>query len=430
MFAFHRASSVAVPIFLVLASCGEPARVAPPTNLVAVPKVAPSASPRPLVVTPEKPRPTGDFALVVVSRDKHPLFVHAAGDRAIVSMGTGLWGSATKGKKPTADASLGAGLPTSGENHVQSLGGHWPDVAVVHGAKQFIHYGGAEPQLFANRGGRFVLDPNKLEEVPRGVQRTGEDTFVFVPTPSHYQDGAQAVLERPSCKAKAKRDALVTVSRGASKRPVPKVPATFFMQAIADDGEGRPWAVGADVCAPGAYVGMLADASVNVERIPGSDGCKIIDEAEGVVLTHAHLFPAATGLYALLVNEPPSLGENVPSTGPCVEPPTLLRREKAGTWSPARALPPVSHAYVDSAGTYWGFTAKGTVLRVPEAGASKELVIGPTCLSPLGENDRTGRPLVVDESEPFASLVVPFPDQPMIVVRYQDGARGLCTVEP
>lgn len=411
-----------------LASCHEPSPAAPKT--ITVPKAAAAAPP--LVVAPAAPA-RGEFSFVVASHDEHPLTLHVVGDRTLVARGTGIWGYATKDRKLGEDKSLGAGLPTTGPNHVERIGGVWPDVALVHGSKEFSHYAGPDPVVFVARGGTFVVEPATLDEVPRGIAHRERDTFLFLPSPSHYMDGAPNVLENPSCKAKnARADSLVYASRAGKKAPVPKVPASFFQQRLAQDGDGTPWVVGADVCAPGAYVGMLGPAFVAPEKVPGSDACTTIDEVEGTVLTRAALFPAPSGIFVVLTNHPSPIGDK-PTSGPCTDPPRLLHRDRSGAWSKPRALPAVdvSHPYVDPAGTYWGITERGTVLRAGATGEARELSLGLACTSPLGENGRNGKPLSAKLPDAIVELVVPFPDRPMVVLAYDDEqTHGLCAIEP
>jgi hypothetical protein len=330
--------------------------------------------------------------------------IFPAGDRAPIAEGAGFWGYARAGAEPVHDPAFLRGLPTAGPNHVEHLGGRWPDLSLSHGSKEYSHYAGPDPQIFVSRGGPLVASSIVPPEVPRGVVFAKGAAYAFVPDPQHFIAGRGCIPHDPPAPQP------LLVLRGDGGSSAPRARGSFFLQAIAVDSAGAGWAVGADACVPGAFLAPLGGATLDLERVPGSEACTDRLLGEGAPFTHAYAFPAASGLHVLLVDVA-WLGDSDTRAGPsCRAAPRILARSLRGEWSAPRSLPANvgDVAWVDQAGTAWAITPRKTVMRIPVEGATEELTGDPPC------------------DAATAPLVVPFPDQPWMTFRTPSGGGGLC----
>jgi hypothetical protein len=335
------------------------------------------------------------------------LSIFPVGSRALIALGTSLWGYAQPKSAYVVDARVGDGLPSSGSSHLQAVGGLWPEVAVVSGEKELAEYAGPRSVLFLQHQGVFTASKAAFDDVPRLAATSKGVAYLFVPDSSHFIAG----LDTSVCGKATPVDLPVLAIRGDQKVATPRAAPSFFAQALDNDASGNAFVVGADMCHPGAFVASLDASPLQLELVPGSDGCTERTNVEGMPFTHAHLFPASGGgLHVLLVNRAASSyypDEAKHRTGACAAPPRVLERLASKAWSGARVLPE-KVSTIDPAGTAWAITDRHTVERIPLNGATSEVALDSSC---------TGADIL--------SVVVPFPDQPWITVSDADHTR-LC----
>ncbi len=366
---------------------------------------APSASAS--AASSEPARAPVAFRSVVVATKSQHLGFHPVGSEALITLGTTGWGYARAGHASVQDAHVLDGLPTAGKVQLQALGGRWPDIAAVTGEKELAEYAGPRSVLYAKRGATMVASKVAFDDVPSQAATSKGVTYLFVPGSSYSIGG----LDTSLCGQLAPVDIPVLAIRGDQTLAAPRAVPSFHAQALADDASGNGFVVGADHCRPGAFVASLDASPLHLELVPDSDACKERTNVEGMPFTHAQLLPNAKGgLYAFLTNETASTyypDEAKRRTGPCARPPRVVERLANGTWSTPRVLPE-NASTIDPAGTVWAITDHRTVARISEAGATREITLDTTCAGDI------------------INLMVPFPDQPWVMVSSPGDHIGLC----
>lgn len=441
-------------IFLVLALTGcetrrvenasKPAATAPTTIATAPGTVTSKATATPTPAPKIATSPVAFESVVLDAKEYADISLFSLGDRILVENDEGSWGYGSRKGKPTRDPSLTKGLP-KGPPHrpafrVLNAAGRWPQIALTFGA-DVSRAAAPNTRVYARRDGTFatLFSPSVVPSamvVGQGVvYALTPEPFYFINGPHGGDNQGQPLY---ACSGVSSLPVTARALTGASK-VVPQVPKSFFLEDLSADGAGNAWMVGGDSCKLGNFIASLGQSTVKLELVPGSDACQSRTPFNSLSFTRTRLFSASRGgLHALVSNVDFHSREEETAklrVGACAAPSYVIARDANGTWSAPRVLPSGvgEITTIDEAGTAWAITSRSTVVRIPENGPPSELKLAESCLHPPRPASKDG-PLDARtqmEIQPNNSdsailrLVVPFSDQPWIVVHYDSGV-GVC----